>query len=83
MTTAIEMAKRGQVTIPKSLREQYALESGQRFTLLDLGGVFVLSPKSSRIDDLCDPLRDGLLAEGASLEEMLIELRRMREDASH
>ena len=81
MTTAVEMAKRGQVTIPKSLREQYALESGQRFTLLDLGGVFVLSPRASRIDDLCDSLRDGLMAEGASLEEMLMELRRIREDA--
>lgn len=76
---SVVMAQRGQVTIPKALREQYSIETGQRFTLLDLGGVFILSPKESCIDDMCDEIRDELLKEGATLEEMLAELRRMRE----
>ncbi|HLK60698.1 MAG TPA: AbrB/MazE/SpoVT family DNA-binding domain-containing protein [Chthonomonadaceae bacterium] len=78
-TTAVEVAQRGQLTIPKALRDQYGIQEGQRFTLIDLGGVFVLSPTPSRIDAMCDPFREELLAEGATLEEMLAELRRMRE----
>ena len=76
---AVEVAQRGQVTIPKALRERYGIVTGQQFTLLDLGGVFVLSPKQSRIDALCNDLRDELLNAGASLEEMLADLRKIRE----
>ena len=76
---AVEMAQRGQMTIPKELRDRYGFETGRQFTLIDLGGVFVLSPRESKIDDMCDRLRDDLLSEGASLEDMLTELRRMRE----
>ena len=42
-------------------------------------GVFLLSPTKSRVDALCDQLREGLLAEEASLEEMLAELRQRRQ----
>ena len=43
----LQMAQRGVITIPKSLRESYGLRPGDTFTLLDLGGVFV-SGKSAR-----------------------------------
>jgi bifunctional DNA-binding transcriptional regulator/antitoxin component of YhaV-PrlF toxin-antitoxin module len=73
------MAQRGQVTIPKSLRDRHRWETGQQFTFIDLGGLVVMSPTESRIDSLANELRDGLLKEGASLEEMLDELRKLRE----
>ncbi len=80
MTKAsIEMAERGQVTIPKAMRDEHGIEKGQRFTILDLGGVFVLNPADSQVDALADHLRDKLVSEGASLEEMLAELRARRE----
>jgi len=78
-TLAVEVAQRGQVTLPKALRDAYRIETGQRFTILDLGGVFLLSPTESRVDVLCDQLREGLVAEGASLEGMLAELRQRRQ----
>ncbi len=78
-TLAVEVAQRGQVTLPKALRDEYRIETGQRFTILDLGGAFLFSPKEARVDALCDQLREGLAAEGASLEEMLAELRQRRE----
>jgi len=78
-TMDVELAQRGQLTLPKVLRDEYRLEPGQHFTLLDLGGAFLFSPHESRVDTLCDELRDGLISEGASLEEMLIELRLRRE----
>ncbi len=46
----------------------------------DLGdGLLLLSPDKSRIDVLCNELRDGLIDRGATLEEMLAELRRLRQ----
>jgi len=73
------LAQRGQVTIPKPLRDRHRWEMGQQFTLLDLDGVVVMSPKESQIDALANQLRDDLVQEGATLEEMLTELRRGRE----
>lgn len=77
---AIEIKQRGQVTLPKRLRDRYGLTEGKRMTLIDLGGgVFVLSPKESKVDERADRIRDRLLASGATLEDMLAELRQLRE----
>jgi len=75
----IELAQRGQVTIPKSLREQYNWETGQQFSIIDLGGVVVMSPRTSKVVALANQLRDDLIKDGATLEDMLAELRRIRE----
>ena len=77
----VELAQRGQVTIPKPLREQHQWETGQQFTLLDIDGVVVMTPKESKIDALADHLREDLIKEGATLEEMLTELRQARKTA--
>jgi bifunctional DNA-binding transcriptional regulator/antitoxin component of YhaV-PrlF toxin-antitoxin module len=78
-SVTIELAQRGQVTIPKSLREQYHWDTGQQFSIIDLGGVVVSSPRESKVVALANQLRDDLLADGATLEEMLAELRQYRE----
>lgn len=79
----VKLAQSGHVTIPKPLLEQHHWEPGQLFTLLDIDGVIVMSPREAQTDALANPLRDELLAEGASLEEMLAELRRSRETDSN
>lgn len=76
---AVELAQRGQLTIPKSLRDQYNLKEGQKMTVVDIGGVFLVSPRKIRVDAHADALRDGLLAAGATLQDMLADLRRRRE----
>ena len=76
---AVELAQRGQLTIPKSLRDRYALKEGQKMSVVDIGGVFLLSPRQLRVDASADALRDGLLAAGVTLEDMLTDLRRRRE----
>ena len=77
--TAVEIAQRGQLTIPKALRDQYNLKDGQKMTVVDIGGVFLVSPRQIRVEAHADALRDGLLAAGTTLEDMLAELRRRRE----
>ena len=78
-TDSLQMAQRGQITFPKPIREKYALSAGTEFTIIDLGGVFVLSPRPSRIDDLAEKIADELRDRGESLESMLLALREERE----
>ena len=72
------LAQRGQMTIPKPLRDLYQLHEGQAFTIFDLNGKFLLVPKKSHVDEICNQLRDELLDSGASVSDMLTELRSRR-----
>ena len=78
-TLTVRLAQRGVLTLPKELRESYDLNPGDDFTLLDLGGIFVLTPIRSEIDALADRVRNRLLEEGETLESMLRTLREERE----
>jgi AbrB family looped-hinge helix DNA binding protein len=75
----LHMAKRGVITIPKSLRDAYGLESGDALTLIDLGGVFVLSPRRSEIDTMADKVADQWTEDGETLASMLQALREERD----
>ena len=75
----LQMAQRGVVTLPKALRDAYRLEAGDTLTLIDLGGVFVLSPRRSEIDRLADQIAGDLAGRGESLESMLSALREARQ----
>jgi bifunctional DNA-binding transcriptional regulator/antitoxin component of YhaV-PrlF toxin-antitoxin module len=76
------MSQRGVMVLPKSLREAYNLKAGESFTLLDLGGVFVLSPQRSEIDVIADRISTDLQDKGESLESILTTLREEREKYS-
>ena len=78
-SVALQMAKRGVVTIPKALRDAYDLREGEVLTLLDLGGVFVLSPRRTEVDALADRIGKQWAREGRTLPEMLKALRQERD----
>jgi len=78
----VQLAQRGLLTVPKSLRDAYNLKTGDVLTLLDLGGVFVLSPRRSQIDHLADDISAALVEGGETLESMLRALRDAREEYS-
>lgn len=78
-TLMLQVAQRGQVTLPKSLRDTYSIRQGDQLTLLDLGGVFVISPRRSEIDGLAEQISAGLQEQGESLESMLQALREARQ----
>jgi len=71
----LQMAQRGIITIPKSLRESYGMKPGDTFTLIDLDGVFVISPRRSEIDEIAAKIADRWAAEGGTLESTLQALR--------
>jgi len=78
-TMVLRISSRGVVTLPKSLRQAYHLRPGDMLTLLDLGGVFVLSPRRSEVDALADRITQALIERGETLEDMLQALREERE----
>ena len=75
----IEFIKKGQVTIPKRIREALDIEPGQKGTLIELGGALLILPRPSRTPALFDEIREGLGTSDMSLEEMVLEMRRIRE----
>ena len=78
-TMTVQMAQRGVMTLPKKVREKYGLQPGDFLTLLDIGGVFVLSPRRSEIDALAENITNALTEKGETLETMLQALREERE----
>ena len=77
----IHMAQRGLVTLPRGVRETYALQPGDALTLVDLGGALMLVPGRSEVQALADRVADGLVERGETLESMLQALREERDAA--
>ncbi len=77
-TFTVQVAQRGLVTLPQALRRAHNIEPGQQMTLLDLDGVFVLSPRPSQVDALADRIAAELAGRGETLESMLQTLREVR-----
>jgi len=75
----VRVAQRGLVTLPKTIRDGYDLQPGDTLTLLDLDGVFVLSPRGSAVDSHADRIVRVLTERGETLESMLRALRDERE----
>ncbi len=75
----LQIAQRGIITIPKALRDAYGLDTGDWLTLVDLGGVFVLSPQPSEIEALTDKLAAQWTEDGQTLESMLAALQAERD----
>ncbi len=75
----VQMSQRGVFVLPKPLREAYHLKAGDNFTLLDIGGVFILSRRHSEIDVLADRITETLVDKGETLESMINALREERE----
>lgn len=49
MAMKVQVRRRGVVTLPAKLRRQYGIESGDVFQILDLDGIFVLSPTAPMV----------------------------------
>ncbi len=79
----IEFIKKGQLTIPKKIREHYRIEPGQKGTLIELDGAMLILPRQSQIPILFDEVREGLGTSDMSLEEMILEMRRIRETSDY
>ena len=78
-SATVRMGKRGAIVIPQALRETYGMQPGDTFTLSNLGGILVLSPRRSEIDLLAERMRAQWEEKGETLEAMLRALREERD----
>jgi bifunctional DNA-binding transcriptional regulator/antitoxin component of YhaV-PrlF toxin-antitoxin module len=77
--TTIQIRNRGVITLPAELREKYGIENGDIFRLVDLDGVFVLTPMTPMVPELAREIEQIRLEAGYSIEELLSSLREQRQ----
>ncbi|HID65283.1 MAG TPA: AbrB/MazE/SpoVT family DNA-binding domain-containing protein [Anaerolineae bacterium] len=79
MDATIQVRKRGTLTLPAAVRERYNIKPGDTFRLLDLDGIFVLTPMVPMVPELAREIERARLEAGLSVGEMLKGLREQRE----
>lgn len=79
MDTVIQVRNRGIITLPVELREKYGIENGDIFRLVDLEGVFVLTPMVPMVPELAREIEKARVQMGISVEELLQSIREQRE----
>jgi AbrB family looped-hinge helix DNA binding protein len=79
METTIQVRQRGILTLPAELREKYGIQPGDTFRLVDLDGIFVLTPMVPMVPELAREIEQARLEAGLSVEELLKTLREQRE----
>lgn len=75
----IQIRARGGLTLPAKLRERYGLREGDTLALIDLGGVFVLSPRENVVDKLADELVHLREEAGLSVDDLIAGVREERQ----
>ncbi len=79
MNDVIQVRNRGVITLPAELREKYGIETGDIFRLVDLDGVFVLTPLVPMVPELAREIEQARLEAGLSIDELLQGLREQRQ----
>jgi len=80
MEATIQVRQRGTLTLPSNLREKYGIREGDTFRLIDLDGIFVLTPMLPMVPELAREIEKVRLEAGLSIEELLRSLREQREN---
>jgi bifunctional DNA-binding transcriptional regulator/antitoxin component of YhaV-PrlF toxin-antitoxin module len=78
MSDMVQVRNRGVITLPVELREKYGIQNGDVLRIVDLDGVFVLTPLAPMVPDLAREIERTRLETGLSVEEMLQGLREQR-----
>lgn len=71
MNKTLTLRRRGVLTLPAELRRRYRLEEGDPLTLIDLGGIFILSPKVPLVPKLVGELERLREEAGLGVEDLL------------
>ncbi|MHB1704357.1 MAG: AbrB/MazE/SpoVT family DNA-binding domain-containing protein [bacterium] len=74
-----EIKSRGQLTIPKKLREAGGLEEGQVVSIIPLGDAIIVIPKRLELDEARREIKKIIKRSGVSPEELLKGIDEERE----
>jgi len=81
MDNTIQVGQRGSVTLPAELREKYSIQAGDTFRVIDLDGIFVLTPLAPLAPELALAIEKARRQADLSVSELLQALRDQREKA--
>jgi len=79
MEATVQIRDRGVMTLPADLRKKYGIQAGDSFRVVDLDGIFVLTPMTPMVPELAREIEKARLEAGLSVEELLEGLRQQRE----
>jgi AbrB family looped-hinge helix DNA binding protein len=79
MDTTIQVRERGVLTLPAEIREKYGIQPGDTFRLVDLDGMFVLTPMVPMVPELAREIERARREAGLTTEDLLRTLREQRE----
>lgn len=74
-----EIKARGQLTIPKKIREMLKLEEGQAVSLFPIGDSVIISPKRLELDEARRQIRRIMKDSGITEADLLAELKKERD----
>lgn len=74
-----EIKSRGQLTIPKKIREAKHLEEGQVVSIIPVGDSILITPKRLELDEARRQIKKLLKSSGLSLEDLISGLKEERE----
>jgi bifunctional DNA-binding transcriptional regulator/antitoxin component of YhaV-PrlF toxin-antitoxin module len=74
-----EIKSRGQLTIPKKIREAGAMEEGQGVTIIPIGDSLLVTPKILKLEDARRELRKLMKSSGVTLKELIAGLDEARD----
>ena len=73
-----EIKARGQLTIPKKIREAMNLEEGQVVSLIPSGSAVIITPRRLELDEAQREIKKILKQSRCSLDELISGLREER-----
>ena len=78
-TYTVRLRERGQVTIPRDVRENLNTDTGDILTLVQIGELMVLTPRRPRVPELTEQFAAEMEKAGVSLADLLTGLAEERE----
>lgn len=75
-----EIKSRGQLTIPKKIREMVHLDEGQVVSIIPIGESIIVTTKRLELDEARRQIKRIMKAAGISVEEFLTGLKEEREN---
>ncbi|UCG23646.1 MAG: AbrB/MazE/SpoVT family DNA-binding domain-containing protein, partial [Chloroflexota bacterium] len=71
MSATVQIRQRGTLTLPADLRAKYGIESGDTFRIVDLDGMFILTPMVPMVPELAREIEKARLEAGLDTSELL------------
>ena len=81
MEATVQVRQRGILTLPPEWQDKFNI--GDAFRLVELDGVYVLTPIQPRVPELAREIEQARIEAGLSTKELLVGLREQRERYYH